>query len=66
MKATINGITLEGTPQEIIEYIKLQEEKAINEQFDIYKRPACEWPKESITSGIIRDSSTTVARLGRP
>ena len=27
MKATINGITIEGTPQEVMEYQRLQNEK---------------------------------------
>ncbi|MDG0791930.1 hypothetical protein OMP38_14515 [Cohnella ginsengisoli] len=27
MKATINGVTVEGTPQEINEYMRLREEK---------------------------------------
>jgi hypothetical protein len=28
MKATVNGMTLEGSPQEIMEFLKLQEDKA--------------------------------------
>jgi hypothetical protein len=37
MKATINGVALEGTPEEIIQYQKLLAEKNAKEQYEKYK-----------------------------
>jgi hypothetical protein len=37
MKATINGVVLEGTPEEIIQYQKLLAEKNAKNQYEKYK-----------------------------
>jgi hypothetical protein len=37
MKATINGVVLEGTPEEIIQYQKLLAEKNAKDQYEKYK-----------------------------
>jgi hypothetical protein len=37
MKATINGVTLEGTPEEILEYQKLVKEQSKEDHFEKFK-----------------------------
>lgn len=37
MKATVNGVILEGTPEEIIQYQKLLAEKNAKDQYEKYK-----------------------------